>query len=133
MMPSKSSSLILFALALLSAGCDRQQALPQEHGRIIWQYHIETIESGAHEDRPKITAQATKMNDAEWFRKIKEADQRPGTFYPDESKLNELGKAGWEMVSSYIEPETVWPNIALTEVDPMQRQPNIRGARLVMV
>jgi hypothetical protein len=51
---------------------------------------------------------------------------------PDEHELSKLGSLGWEVVSTYLEMETAFPNFGnagyVTGL-----QPNVRPQRLVMI
>lgn len=51
---------------------------------------------------------------------------------PSDDSLNQLGKEGWELVSTYLEMETAWPNFGKDEFV-TGIQPNIRPQRLVLV
>jgi hypothetical protein len=51
---------------------------------------------------------------------------------PGQSKLDELGAEGWELVSTYLEQETAYPNFGKDEYV-TGLQPNVRPQRLVMV
>ena len=50
----------------------------------------------------------------------------------DEAQLNALGAKGWEVVSSYLEMETAWPNFGSSKYV-TGLQPNVRPQRLVIV
>ena len=51
---------------------------------------------------------------------------------PNEKMLNDLGKEGWELSTSYLEMETAWPNFGNADYV-TGIQPNIRPQRLVLV
>ncbi|MEX6585208.1 DUF4177 domain-containing protein [Paraclostridium bifermentans] len=49
-----------------------------------------------------------------------------------EKELNELGKQGWELVSSHIENETAYPNFGNSEYV-TGLQPNVRPQKVVLL
>jgi hypothetical protein len=51
---------------------------------------------------------------------------------PDESALTSLGSAGWEVVASYLEVETAFPNFGRSDYV-TGLQPNVRPQRLVII
>jgi len=51
---------------------------------------------------------------------------------PNERELSSLGAAGWEVVASYLEMETAYPNFGKAEYV-TGLQPNIRPQRVVMI
>lgn len=51
---------------------------------------------------------------------------------PGETELTSLGSAGWELVTSYLELETAYPNFG-NDKYVTGLQPNIRPQRLVLV
>jgi len=52
---------------------------------------------------------------------------------PSDESLNNLGKDGWELVSSYVENETVYPNLLARGSGVAGLQPNVRPQRLVVI
>ena len=54
------------------------------------------------------------------------------TVTPSEAELSKLGAAGWEVVGSYLEMETAYPNFGKAEYV-TGLQPNIRPQRVVMI
>ena len=50
----------------------------------------------------------------------------------DASQLNTLGAKGWEVVGTYLEMETAWPNFGSAKYV-TGIQPNVRTQRVVMV
>ncbi|EKQ57448.1 MULTISPECIES: DUF4177 domain-containing protein [unclassified Clostridium] len=54
------------------------------------------------------------------------------TITPSEEQLNELGGDGWELVSSYLEMETAYPNFG-NDKYVTGLQPNVRPQRLVLL
>ena len=54
------------------------------------------------------------------------------TLTPSEEHLQALGKEGWELATSYLEMETVWPNFG-NDKYVTGLQPNVRPQRLVLV
>ena len=120
---------LLALMTVLISGCARHEvaATPK---RIDWEYHVEKFESTALEDYSKLSEQRDKLPHDEWHTKLNNIEKSEARFYP-QSKLDELGRQGWEMVSSYIEQQTVWPDISLA--GPENRQPNMRGGVLVMI
>jgi hypothetical protein len=52
---------------------------------------------------------------------------------PSENSLNEFGKDGWELVSSHLEMETVYPNLLASGSGVAGLQPNIRPQQLVII
>lgn len=51
---------------------------------------------------------------------------------PDAGQLKALGAEGWEVVGTYLEMETAWPNFGSAKYV-AGLQPNVRPQRLVMV
>lgn len=51
----------------------------------------------------------------------------------NEDILNELGNEGWEIINSYLEQETVYPNLLSEGNSVSGLQPNIRPQRLVII
>ena len=56
----------------------------------------------------------------------------PSTVSIPENELNELGKQGWELVSSHIENETAYPNFGDSEYV-TGLQPNVRPQKVVLL
>ena len=54
------------------------------------------------------------------------------TITPKAGQLNALGAQGWEVVGSYLEMETAWPNFGSAKYV-TGLQPNVRPQRLVLV
>lgn len=54
------------------------------------------------------------------------------TITPGERDLNELGQQGWELVNSYLEIETAWPNFG-NDRYVTGMQPNVRPQRAVLL
>ncbi len=54
------------------------------------------------------------------------------TIDPSESALSKLGASGWEVVGTYLEMETAYPNFGKAEYV-TGLQPNIRPQRVVLV
>ncbi|MFM8392073.1 MAG: hypothetical protein ACKN9H_06330, partial [Methylophilaceae bacterium] len=52
---------------------------------------------------------------------------------PDEKSLNDFGKDGWEIATSYLEDETVYPNLLASGDGVSGLQPNVRPQRLVVI
>ena len=57
---------------------------------------------------------------------------KPAMVTPSESDLNQLGSDGWELVASYLEMETAFPNFG-NESYVTGLQPNVRPQRLVLI
>lgn len=51
---------------------------------------------------------------------------------PAETALDGMGQEGWEMVGSYLEMETAWPNFGDAKYV-TGLQPNVRPQRLVLI
>ena len=51
---------------------------------------------------------------------------------PTETTLDEMGQEGWEVVGSYLEMETAWPNFGDPEYV-IGLQPNVRPHRVVVI
>lgn len=62
------------------------------------------------------------------------ADQagKPASVSPSEADLNALGRDGWEMVTSYLEMETAFPNFG-DDKYVSGLQPNVRPQRVVFL
>jgi hypothetical protein len=124
---------LMFSAILLTAGCaPKQTAATTEQKPRRWQYHVERFKSGSAAERSKLIADSEKVPSAEWKTRMALNDEAMGMFFPD-SKIDELGEIGWEMVGCYVEPETVWPNINEHTTEPVSRQPNFRGGQLVLI
>jgi hypothetical protein len=52
---------------------------------------------------------------------------------PSDTELNKLGKDGWEIASTYLEMETVYPNLLASGNGVAGLQPNTRPQRLVVI
>jgi hypothetical protein len=52
---------------------------------------------------------------------------------PSDAELNKLGKDGWEIASTYLEMETVFPNLLASGNGVAGLQSNIRPQRLVVI
>lgn len=61
-----------------------------------------------------------------------EAAMKFASVTPDIAKLNELGAEGWELVTSYLEMETAYPNFGSSNYV-VGLQPNVRPQRVVMI
>jgi hypothetical protein len=52
---------------------------------------------------------------------------------PSDSSLNKFGIDGWEIATSYLEMETVFPNLLASGDGVNGLQPNVRPQRLVLI
>jgi hypothetical protein len=52
---------------------------------------------------------------------------------PSDSSLNKFGIVGWEIATSYLEMETVFPNLLASGDGVNGLQPNVRPQRLVVI
>jgi hypothetical protein len=52
---------------------------------------------------------------------------------PSDSSLNKFGIDGWEIATSYLETETVFPNLLASGDGVNGLQPNVRPQRLVVI
>ena len=52
---------------------------------------------------------------------------------PSDSSLNKFGIDGWEIATSYLEMETVFPNLLASGDGVNGLQPNVRPQRLVVI
>lgn len=93
------------AVAALASGCARQA--------VEWEYMVLPVMAEGHE---------RKGTDAVRFASVT----------PSKEELNKLGKDGWELVSSYLEMETAWPNFG-NDNYVVGLQPNVRPQRVVLV
>jgi hypothetical protein len=55
------------------------------------------------------------------------------TVVPSDSSLTNLGKEGWEIASSFVEQETVFPNLLAKGASVDGLKENIRPQRLVVI
>ena len=97
----------LFVIALLGALCALQLRKPQ------YDYKVLAV-AGDGYDRTKT------------------GSQNAATVDIDEQALTKLGGEGWEVVSSYLEMETAYPNFG-DEKYVTGMQPNIRPQRAVLI
>lgn len=69
---------------------------------------------------------------AEGHERTGEAAMKFATITPDDTQLSKLGAAGWELVGTYLEMETAYPNFGKAEYV-TGLQTNVRPQRLVMI
>ncbi|MDB6110908.1 MAG: hypothetical protein JWR69_2658 [Pedosphaera sp.] len=119
------SNVLFWVAILLGSGCSPKQApIVTEQRPKRWQYHLETFKNPVYEPGNPTLDALLKQSHA--------LDRQSGGFSP-EIKIAELGNDGWEMVGCYVEPETVWPDLNAQSGGMVDRQPNFRGGRLVMI
>jgi len=96
--------IILLFCILVLLGC---------HSNEKWEYKVLTISNQGYDRDGHDALKATKAS-------------------PSESDLNKLGAEGWELVASYLEIETAYPNFGdakyVTGI-----QPNIRPQSAVLI
>ena len=81
---------------------------------LTWEYKVIEVNAGGNNDR--IGSHALNVR----------------TINIDKSELNRLGQEGWELVSSYLEMETAYPNFG-DERYVTGLQPNIRPQKVVLI
>jgi hypothetical protein len=91
----------------------------------------------------RITAQLADLTNEHWEYKVVsvmaeghdrtgEGSMRYASVKPGEKELGKLGGEGWELVSSYLEMETSYPNFG-KEAYVTGIQPNVRPQRAVLL
>jgi len=93
------------AVAALAAGCAQRA--------VQWEYLVLPVMAEGHERKGADAARYASVT-------------------PSKEELNKLGKEGWELVSSYLEMETAWPNFG-NDNYVIGLQPNVRPQRVVLV
>jgi hypothetical protein len=78
-----------------------------------YEYKIVTVESEGHARTGEAAMKFTSIT-------------------PNEKELSKLGDAGWEVVGTYLEMETAYPNFGKAEYV-TGLQPNVRPQRVVMI
>lgn len=89
-----------------------------------WEYKTVYFESERFEGKDK----GYKKND-EFFKNAVSST----SVIPSDAELNKIGKDGWEMVSSYLEMETVFPNLLAVGANVDGLKSNTRPQRLVVI
>jgi hypothetical protein len=106
---------VVFAFA--THGCvEAQKPNPIETVTVtptVWEYRVVTLDATTH-DKNGQNALATN------------------SIKPVEADMDELGKVGWELVSSYVETETSYPNFG-GEKFVTGIQPNVRPMQVVLL
>jgi hypothetical protein len=131
--------LTLFLAAIICCGCNQETPkIRSGSERLKWEYKTVRLENEIHKNNEEIYGAA---NEPEFLRKIQVNEQSPGSF--NLAVLDSIGEEGWELISSYIEQETIWPNIkteivqgSKPKVIPARdelRQPNFRSGNLVLI
>jgi len=97
----------------LLGGCEQKPHQVAPAPTVTWEYKLFTIGAPTHE---RTGPNALASNE----------------IIVDEKKLNEFGSAGWELTSTWLEPETSFPNMSdnkyVTGI-----QSNVRPSRAVLL
>ena len=114
-MKSKLSFLSIITLVIIFASCQN---------KIKWEYKT------VYYDAEKIQSlDKSYVKGSEFFKRTISSS----TILPSDSSLNKFGIDGWEIATSYLETETVFPNLLASENGVSGLQPNIRPQRLVLI
>jgi hypothetical protein len=114
-MKSKLSFLSIIILVIISASCQN---------KIKWEYKT------VYFDAEKIQSiDKSYVKGADFFKRTISSS----TILPSDSSLNKIGIDGWEIATSYLEMETVFPNLLASGDGVSGLQPNIRPQRLVVI
>ncbi len=112
----KSTLLVATACAILIFSfAIGQQPRQAANGQEAWEYKVLKIAAGT----------------SPWQVKSMSERERAGIIEIRESTLNRLGLEGYELISSVVEFETVWPNFGDREYV-TGLQPNVRTSAVVM-
>ncbi|MFZ4400930.1 MAG: DUF4177 domain-containing protein [Bacteroidales bacterium] len=95
--------IVLFGILLLF-GCQTNEK---------WEYKVLTVSNDGFDRTGSTAMNATKIS-------------------PTESEFNKLGIEGWELVTSYLELETAYPNFG-NDSYVTGLQPNIRPQRAIFI
>jgi hypothetical protein len=114
-MKSKLSFLSIITLVIIFTSCQN---------KIKWEYKT------VYYDAEKIQSlDKSYVKGSEFFKRTISSS----TILPSDSSLNKFGIDGWEIATSYLETETVFPNLLASENGVSGLQPNIRPQRLVLI
>jgi hypothetical protein len=112
----RKSLLALFAFTLFLVSCSNDT--------VNWEYKVIYFDASKIQSPDK---GYTKTND--FFDRVVSST----TTVPAEAELTKLGKDGWEICTSYLEQETVFPNLLARGDGVSGLQPNVRPQRLVII
>lgn len=117
-------TIALLGLALICFGC---APTPKVKTVTSWQYRTLRLKT----DQAAIVDSIMATN-GDWITEAWKGETAYGSISDPELKADEMGEKGWEMVTAYIEQETI-----LAEHDfkgsPIQPYPNTRPKTLVMI
>jgi len=114
-MKNKLSFLSILILVIIFSSCQN---------KIKWEYKT------VYFDAEKIQAvDKSYSKGADFFKRTISSS----TVLPSDSSLNKFGIDGWEIATSYLETETVFPNLLASGDGVKGLQPNVRPQRLVVI
>jgi len=114
-MKSKLSFLSIITLVIIFASCQN---------KIKWEYKT------VYYDAEKIQSiDKSYVKGTDFFKRTISSS----TVLPSDSSLNKFGIDGWEIATSYLEMETVFPNLLASGDGVNGLQPNVRPQRLVVI
>ena len=114
-MKNKLSFLSILILVIIFSSCQN---------KIKWEYKT------VYFDAEKIQAvDKSYSKGADFFKRTISSS----TVLPSDSSLNKFGIDGWEIATSYLEMETVFPNLLASGDGVNGLQPNVRPQRLVVI
>jgi hypothetical protein len=114
-MKSKLSFLSIITLVIIFASCQN---------KIKWEYKTVYYEAEKIQSIDKSYVKGT-----DFFKRTISSS----TILPSDSSLNKFGIDGWEIATSYLEMETVFPNLLASGDGVNGLQPNVRPQRLVVI
>ena len=114
-MKNKLSFLSILILAIIFSSCQN---------KIKWEYKTVYFDAEKIESLDKSYSKG-----ADFFKRTISSS----SVLPSDSSLNKFGIDGWEIATSYLEMETVFPNLLSSGDGVNVIQPNIRPQMLVVI
>jgi len=114
-MKSKLTLLSIFSALIIFTSCQN---------KIKWEYKTVYFDAEKMQGLDKSYAKGT-----DFFKRTVSS----ASVLPSDSSLNKFGIDGWEIATSYLEMETVFPNLLASGDGVNGLQPNVRPQRLVVI
>ena len=114
-MKNKLTLLSIFIALIIFSSCQN---------KIKWEYKTVYYDAEKIEGLDKSYAKGS-----EFFKRTVSST----SVVPSDSTLNKFGVEGWEIATSYLEMETVFPNLLASGDGVNGLQPNTRPQRLVVI